>query len=343
MNPKQRQQFMNSSPGSSALPTIRDVETAARRIAGQAVETPLLEWPGLNERAGGRVFVKPELLQRTGSFKFRGAFNKIKHVVDDGGGKGGVVAYSSGNHAQGVAAAAQILGLPSAIVMPSDAPAIKLANTRSYGAEIILYDRNRENREAIANELAARRKATIVPPFDDLDIIAGQGTTGLEMASQAKARGVDLDAALLPCGGGGLISGSATALKATWPNLEIRSCEPAAFDDTRRSLATHHRLPVEPGGTSICDGLLSPIPGEMTFAINDRLLAGGIAVSDEEVLSAMAFAFRVMKLVVEPSGAVGLAAILTGKFDCRGRNVGLVCSGGNVDPEVFARCLARPD
>ncbi len=334
---------MNSSPGSNPLPTVRDVETAARRIAGPAIETPLLEWPGLNERVGGRVLVKAELLQRTGSFKFRGAYNKLKHVVEDGGGKGGVVAYSSGNHAQGVAAAAQILGLPAAIVMPADAPAIKLANTRSYGAEIILYDRIKDNREAIAENLAAQRKAMIVRPYDDPDIIAGQGTTGLEMARQAKARGVDLDAALLPCGGGGLISGSAMALKAAWPGVEIHSCEPADFDDTRRSLLAHRRLPVEPGRTSICDGLLSPIPGEMTFALNERLLAGGIAVSDDEVLSAMAFAFRVMKLVVEPSGAVGLAAILTGKFDCRDRKVGLVCSGGNVDPELFARCLSRSD
>jgi len=334
---------MNSSLSSKTLPTIADVETAARRIAGQAIETPLLESPGLNQRIGGRVLIKPELLQRTGSFKFRGAFNKIKHLVEQGGGQGWVVAYSSGNHAQGVAAAAQLLGLPATIVMPSDAPAIKLDNTRGYGAEVVLYDRMKENREAIAGEIAATNKATIVPPFDDIDIIAGQGTAGLEMARQAKARGATLDAALLPCGGGGLISGSTLALQATWPKLPVYSCEPAGFDDTKRSLAVHKRLPVEPGSKSICDGLLSPIPGEMTFALNDRNLAGGFALSDDEVLAAMSFAFRVMKLVLEPSGAVGLAALLTGKFDAKGKTVGLLCSGGNVDPDVFARCLAFTD
>jgi threonine dehydratase len=334
---------MNSSQGSKPLPSASDVEAAAQRIAGQAIETPLLEWPALNERVGGRVLVKPEQLQRTGSFKFRGAYNKLKHLIDDGGGKGGVVAYSSGNHAQGVAAAAQILGVPSVIVMPADAPAIKLANTRSYGAEIVLYDRIKDNREAIADDLAFRRKATIVRPFDDPDIIAGQGTTGRELARQAKARGMNLDAALLPCGGGGLIAGSTLALRAVWPDLPVYACEPAAYDDTRRSLLVHRRLPVEPGAHSICDGLMAPMPGELTFALNDRLLAGGIAVSDDEVLSAMAFAFRVMKLVVEPSGAVALAAILTGRFDCRDRVVGLVCSGGNVDPDLFARCLSRSD
>ncbi len=333
---------MNSSQTSNPLPTIRDVEAAARRITGQAIETPLLEWPALNERVGGRVLVKPEQLQRTGSFKFRGAYNKLKRLIDEGGGKGGVVAYSSGNHAQGVAAAAQVLGLPAVIVMPADAPAIKLANTRSYGAEIVLYDRLKDNREAIAEDLAVRRNAAIVRPYDDPDIIAGQGTVGHEMAHQAKARGVNLDAALLPCGGGGLISGSTLALKAVWPDVAVYACEPAAFDDTRRSLLVHRRLPVEAGAQSICDGLMSPTPGELTFALNDRLLAGGIAVSDDEVLSAMGFAFRVMKLVVEPSGAVALAAILTGRFDCRDRKVGLVCSGGNVDPDLFSHALSRP-
>ena len=332
---------MNLSQNFNPLPTALDVEAAARRIADRAVETPLLEWPALNEWVGGRVLVKPELLQRTGSFKFRGAYNKIKHLTEDGGGKGGVVAYSSGNHAQGVAAAAQLLGLPAVIVMPADAPTIKLANTKGYGAEIVLYDRLKENREAMAEEIARQRKAAIVPPFDDPDIIAGQGTAGLEMARQAKARGIDLDAALLPCGGGGLISGSTLALRAAWPELSVYACEPATFDDTRRSLLAHSRLAVEPGAKSICDGLLSPMPGQLTFALNERLLAGGIAVSDDAVRAAMAFAFRVMKLVVEPSGAVALAALLSGQFDARGRSVGLVCSGGNVDPELFARCLEQ--
>ena len=208
-----------SSPESEALPNAGDVEAAAARIAGMAVETPLLESPALNALAGGRVLIKPESLQRTGSFKFRGAYNKLKRLKERGAAPGGVVAFSSGNHAQGVAAAAQLLGLKVAIVMPADAPAIKLANTRGYGAEVVLYDRARDDREAICEALAAKRGAEIVRPYDDPDIIAGQGTTGREIAAQAKARGLDLDAALLPAGGGGLISGSALALKAAWPEL----------------------------------------------------------------------------------------------------------------------------
>ena len=330
-----------SSPESEALPNAGDVEAAAARIAGMAVETPLLESPALNALAGGRVLIKPESLQRTGSFKFRGAYNKLKRLKERGAAPGGVVAFSSGNHAQGVAAAAQLLGLKVAIVMPADAPAIKLANTRGYGAEVVLYDRARDDREAICEALAAKRGAEIVRPYDDPDIIAGQGTTGREIAAQAKARGLDLDAALLPAGGGGLISGSALALKAAWPELPVHACEPAGFDDTARSLAAHRRLRNEPGATSLCDGLMAPTPGRLTFALNDRLLAGGIAVTDDEVLAGMAFAFRVLKLVVEPSGAVCLAAVLSGKFDCRQRRVALVISGGNVDAAVFRRCLER--
>ena len=333
---------MISSLESDSLPTAADVEAAARRIAGMAVETPLLESPALNERVGGRVFLKPESLQRTGSFKFRGAYNKLSTLPTDQR-RGGVVAFSSGNHAQGVAAAAQLLGVKAAIVMPSDAPAIKLANTRGYGAEVVLYDRAREDREAIAQALAEKRGAAIVRPFDDPDIIAGQGTVGLEIRQQVKARGLDLDAALIPAGGGGLISGSTLALKAGWPALPVYACEPAGYDDTGRSLAVHRRLPADTSAASLCDGLLSPLPGKLTFALNDRLLAGGFAVTDDEVLSAMAFAFRVLKLVIEPSGAVCLAALLTGKFDGRGRNTALVISGGNVDPGVFVRALERED
>jgi threonine dehydratase len=332
---------MISSLESDALPTAADVEAAARRIAGMAVETPLLESPALNDRVGGRILLKPESLQRTGSFKFRGAYNKLKRLGEQGGARGGVVAFSSGNHAQGVAAAAQLLGVRAAIVMPSDAPAIKLANTRGYGAEVVLYDRAREDREAIAQALAEKRGAAIVRPFDDPDIIAGQGTVGFEIRRQAKARGVELDAALIPAGGGGLISGSTLALKAGWPGLPVYACEPAGYDDTGRSLAAHRRLPADTSVASLCDGLLSPMPGKITFALNERLLAGGFAVTDDEVLNAMAFAFRVLKLVIEPSGAVCLAALLTGKFDGRGRNTALVISGGNVDPAVFARALER--
>jgi len=330
---------MNSSLDSELLPTVAEVEAAARRIAGRAVETPLLEWPALNERIGGRVLMKPEQLQRTGSFKFRGAFNKLSRLAELGGSAGAVVAYSSGNHAQGVAAAAQLLGFNATIVMPSDAPAIKIANTRSYGAEVVLYDRQRDNREAIADDLAAKTGATIVRPYEDADIISGQGTVGLELARQARARGAELDAALIPCGGGGLIAGSTLALQATWPRLPVFACEPEGFDDTGRSLAAHRRLGIVAGATTVCDGLMAPTPGRLTFALNDRQLAGGIALSDDEVFAAMAYGFQVLKLVLEPSGAVTLAALLSGKFQGRGLTVGIVCSGGNVDPEVYARAL----
>ena len=324
----------------SKLPTAADVDAAARRLEGVALRTPLLTSPVLDALTGARVVLKPETLQRTGSFKFRGAYNKVSSIPPERR-AGGVVAFSSGNHAQGVAAAAQLLGLPAVIVMPADAPAIKLANTRGYGAEVVLYDRRREDREAIAARIAETRGAAIVRPYDDPDIIAGQGTVGREIARQAKAIGVDLDAALLPCGGGGLISGSALALRAAWPSLPVWAVEPAGFDDTARSLAAHRRLGNAPEAQSICDGLMAPMPGRLTFALNERLLAGGIAVSDEEVLAAMAFAFRVLKLVVEPSGAVTLAALLAGRFDGRGRSVALVCSGGNVDPDVFGRSLVQ--
>src|SRR5215468_4408649 len=300
----------------SALPDLAAIEAAAARLAGQAVETPLLESHDLNARVGGRVFIKPETLQRTGSFKFRGAFNKISQIPRDA--KGGVVAFSSGNHAQGVAAAAQIRGLPAVIVMPSDAPAIKIANTRAYGAEVILYDRHREDREQIGARLASERGAALVKPYDDPDIIAGQGTIGLEIARQCQARGAAPDIVLSPAGGGGMIAGCATALTALLPDVKIYAVEPADFDDTARSLTAHKRVANAPGKTTICDALMAATPGELTFAINRRLLAGGFAVSDQEVQAAMAYAFGRLKLVIEPGGAVALAAVLAGKINLRG-------------------------
>jgi threonine dehydratase len=322
----------------SALPDLAAVEAAAARLAGQAVETPLLESHDLNARAGGRVFIKPETLQRTGSFKFRGAFNKISQIPRDA--TGGVVAFSSGNHAQGVAAAAQIRGLPAAIVMPSDAPGIKIANTRAYGAEVILYDRQREDREQVGGKLAAERGAVLVRPYDDPDVIAGQGTIGLEIARQSKAMGAAPEIVLCPAGGGGMIAGCATALTALLPGVKIYAAEPTGFDDTARSLAARKRVSNEPGKTTICDALMAPTPGELTFAINGRLLAGGFAVSDQEVQAAMAYAFRTLKLVIEPGGAVALAAVLAGKIDLRGRTAAVVCSGGNVDPATFCAAIA---
>jgi threonine dehydratase len=316
------------------LPTCADVEAAAARLRGMARRTPLLESELLNERLGGRVLLKAECLQRTGSFKFRGAFNTISQIAAPA-----VVAYSSGNHAQGVAAAARLLGKAATIVMPADAPAIKIANTRALGAEVRLYDRERESREAIGAEIAARTGAALVRPYDDARIIAGQGTAGLEIAEQAAELGVTLDAALIPCGGGGLIAGCGLALRARCPGLELYAVEPEGFDDTARSLAAGERLSNLPGARSICDALLVPTPGELTFALNRRQLTAGLVVSDDEAARAMMASFCDLKLVVEPGGAVALAAILAGRFEVRGRTVAVMLSGGNVDPELFARIL----
>ncbi len=332
----------DSSKVQGALPTppcYADVEDAARRIAGVAIETPLLESPALNARVGGRILVKAEPLQRTGSFKFRGAYNRLSRLDEAERGRG-VVTFSSGNHAQGVAAAAQLLGLQATIVMPTDAPAIKVRNTRSYGAEVVLYDRYRDNREAIGARIAAERGATMVPPYDDPGIIAGQGTVGLEIAAQARRLGVRLDAVLVCCGGGGLVSGTALALAEAAPGVPVYAVEPEGFDDTRRSLASGRREQNDPAARSICDALLAPIPGELTFALNRRLLAGGLVVNDAEVRHAMAVAFADFKLVVEPGGAVALAAAVAGRIAVAGRVVAVVCSGGNVDPERFCEALS---
>ena len=319
---------------SHRLPTVDDVEAAAVRLRGIAVRTPLLESEALNERASGRVLLKAECLQRTGSFKLRGAYNTISQVEASA-----VVAYSSGNHAQGVAAAAQLLNKRATIVMPADAPAIKLDNTRAYGAEVRLYDRQRESREAIGAEIAAQTGATLIRPYDDPRIIAGQGTAGLEIVEQAKARGLNLEVALVPCGGGGLIAGCALALTSAFPGIAIYAVEPDGLDDTKRSLAAGERVANAPGATSICDALLLPTPGELTFEVNRRLLAGGLNVSDDEVRHAIAFAFRHLKLVVEPGAAVALAAVLAGKLALEGRTAALVLSGGNVDPALFAAAI----
>ncbi len=321
-------------------PTFADIESAARRLEGKAVATPLLESPLLNDRVGGRLLIKAEPLQRTGSFKFRGAYNRISRL-DAGEIERGVVAFSSGNHAQGVAAAAHAMGAPAAIVMPSDAPQIKLDNTRAWGAEVVIYDRYRQDRDVAARDLAEQRGAVLVPPFDHPLIIAGQGTVGLEIAAQAEAAGAKLDALLSPCGGGGLISGCALALAEKAPGVEVYAVEPEGFDDTARSLAEGSRQQAVEGAKSFCDALLAKTPGELTFSINRQYLAGGLAVSDDEVAQAMAMALRYLKLVAEPGGATALAAALSGKFDCRGKTVAVIISGGNVDPAVFAEALGR--
>lgn len=341
---------MTSSSASTAAPaaspedlvSLADIEAAARRLSGKAVVTPLLPVPALEETLGARVFVKPEVLQRTGSFKFRGAYNRISQLSAEAR-RRGVVAFSSGNHAQGVASAARLLGAPAVIVMPADAPAIKVANTRGYGAEVVLYDRDREDREAIARGLVQQRGMTLVPPFDDADIIAGQGTVGLEIARQAEALGVKLDLVLTCCGGGGLTAGTAVALTSLQPGIAIHAVEPAGFDDTGRSLGAGERLANAPGGKSFCDALLSPMPGALTFPLNQARLAGAASVTDTEVAAAMAFAFRTLKLVVEPGGAVALAAVLSGKVPVKGRNVAVILSGGNVDWDTFRRALDQAE
>jgi threonine dehydratase len=322
------------------IPDIEDIEAAANRISGFAVRTPLIESQSLNELAGGRILLKAECLQRTGSFKFRGAWNKISQLDPDVH-KGGVVAYSSGNHAQGVAAAAQIKGLPAIIVMPVDTPLIKQNNTRSYGAEVVLYDRARQAREEIAMRLVAERAAVLVPPFEDTDIIAGQGTSGLEIAEQASALGARPDAILVCASGGGLAAGIALAAEARLPHSAIYSVEPEGFDDYARSLATGRRQRNTQVTGNICDALMSLEPGETTFEINRRRLKSGLVVSETEVKQAMRFGFETLKLVIEPGGSVALAAILAGKIETKGKTIVAVVSGGNVDRNVFAKVLSE--
>jgi threonine dehydratase len=324
---------------SSTLPvSSADIDAAARVLAPFALRTPLLSSPVLSERAGTRVFLKPEMLQRTGSFKFRGAFNKLSSIPMNAR-AGGVVAFSSGNHAQGVAAAAQILHMQATIVMPSDAPLSKRERTKGYGAEVVLYDRDREDREAIAGEIASKRGATLVRPYDDPFVIAGQGTVGREIAEDMAAVGIAPDIVVAPVSGGGLIAGVATAIKARYPQAMVMSAEPEGFDDHARSLRAGKREPHRAEGRTICDALMASIPGEITFAINSRLLTQGLVASDAEVGVAVGFAFRELKLVVEPGGAVGLAALLAGRIDVSGKNIVIVLSGGNVDADLFAKLI----
>ncbi|MCC6470512.1 MAG: threonine/serine dehydratase [Alphaproteobacteria bacterium] len=329
-----------SEAGAGLAVGIADIERAAERIRGHAVRTPLIESPALNRLVGGRILVKPEVLQRTGSFKFRGAYNCVSQIPE-GARTAGVVAFSSGNHAQGVAAAANLLGMPATIVMPSDAPAIKVDSTRAWGAEIVFFDRERDDREAVARTVAAEKRASIVPPYDDPHVIAGQGTTGLEIAADLRALGADPAAVVVPCGSGGLIAGTSIAITAALPGVPIYAAEPAGFDDTTRSLKSGRRERTQPGAKSWCDALLAPTPGEITFAINRKTLSGGLVVTDDAVARAMYVAFVHLKLVVEPGGAVALASVLSGKLAARGQTIVVICSGGNVDSSVFANALQR--
>ncbi|NNU79311.1 threonine/serine dehydratase [Halovulum dunhuangense] len=313
---------------------------ADRRLGPVVRRTPLLSSPFLDEIAGKRVLVKAECLQHTGSFKFRGGYSAVS-ALDPEIRSRGVLAYSSGNHAQGVARAAQMHGVPAVIIMPSDAPALKIANTRAMGAEVVLYDRAGESREEIGNTLARDRGLTLIKPYDEPQVIAGQGTCGLEIAAQAIEEGVRDADVLVCCGGGGLSSGIALALEADAPGLRVRTCEPEGFDDTARSLASGSRQSNAAATGSICDAILTPSPGEITFPILKRLAGPGLAVSDAECRRAMALAFLRLKIVVEPGGAAALAAALFRPDQIPGDTVIAVATGGNVDPALFADVLAN--
>jgi threonine dehydratase len=320
-------------------PTAADVDNAAQKLAGVAIRTPLVNSPVLDARLGARVFLKAETLQRTGSFKFRGAYNKISSIAQDRKANG-VVAYSSGNHAQGVAHAAALCNMPAVIVMPSDAPKAKRERTAALGAEVVLYDRDTEDRAAIARGIAQKRGAVLVPPFDDPFVIAGQGTAGREICEDLDKLGLEPDVAVVGASGGGLIAGIALAMKARVPGMKFYSAEPEGFDDTMRSFKSGQREVNPRMSGTICDALMTSTPGVITWEINRRLVGDGVSASDEEVGRAVAFAFRELKLVVEPGGAIGLAALLAGKLDVKGKVVVAVLSGGNVDAELFHRLIA---
>ena len=311
-------------------PSFADIIAAQARIAPYAVRTPLVESWQLNALTGGRVFLKLETLQRTGSFKFRGACNRLAMIPQSERAKG-VVAFSSGNHAQGVAAAAQLFGMPALIVMPSDAPRPKIEGTRAFGAEIVEYDRLGDDREAIAAKICAERGAVLVKPFDDAGIIAGQGTTGLEIAEDAARFGVTLNEVLSPCSGGGLVSGLALALKGAGSAARVHSVEPQNFDGMKRSLEAGERVQAPGGKLSIADALMAPIPGVLVFELAKDVLAPGFAVSDAELERAVAFAAQKLKLLIEPGGAAALAALLAGRVEVKGKAVALVLSGGNAE------------
>ena len=322
------------------LPTHADVVAAAARLRGVAVRTPLLASPQLDAATGARVFLKAECLQRTGSFKFRGAYNALAQI-DPADRAKGVVACSSGNHAQGVAEAARLFGVAATILMPADAPASKIARTRRSGATIVTYDRATQDREALTVELAARTGGDLVHPFDDARVIAGQGTIGLEIVEDLAELGLVPDLVTMPASGGGLAAGIALGLEAGAPAARVVMVEPAGFEDQARSLAEGRRVANPKTSGSICDALLAPMPGEITFAVNRARGASAVAVGDDEAMTAMAFAAVEHKLVVEPGGAVALAALLDRRIDVAGRIVVVVLSGGNVEPDLAARALTR--
>ena len=323
--------------------SLTDIEHARERLSGAALRTPLLRCAELSERTGASVLIKPENLQHIGAFKFRGAYNRLAQLDPDEQ-RAGVVAFSSGNHAQGVAYAAKLLGIPATIAMPTDAPRIKLDNTRRLGAEVRLYERHSESREQIASTIAAKCGAVLVPSYDDPDIIAGQGTCGYELVEQAAALGMRPAALLVPCGGGGLLAGVSTAVRALLPETAIYGVEPENFDDHALSWKSGTRESVSGTHPTLCDSLMTPTPGALTWSINQTTVSDFLIVTEQEVRHAVSFAFQYLKLVVEPGGAVALAALLSKKLNLEGQELGLILSGGNIDPLVLENCLSQfPD
>ena len=322
------------------LPTYANILDAAQRLAGHAVRTPLLRNDRLDAELGARLFVKAECLQRTGSFKFRGAFNRISRLTDAEKVRG-VLAYSSGNHAQGVAAAARLNGTTAKILMPADAPRSKVDGVHFWGGEVVTYDRASQSREAMGQAIAEAEGRILVPPYEDPFVIAGQGTAGLEAAEQMKTLGEAADIVVCCAGGGGLIAGVGLAMRAAFPDVEIWAAEPDGFDDHRRSLASGRRETNERLTGSICDAIITPTPGELTWALNATQLTGGAAITDDEALDAMAAAWRHLKIVVEPGGVAALAAVLSGKIDIAGKTVCVIATGGNVDAGLFRKALQR--
>lgn len=319
---------------------LEDIKKAAERLNGVAIKTPLHSSAILNERLNAEVFIKPECLQHIGAFKFRGAFNRLSQLNKEQRSKG-AVAFSSGNHAQGIAYAARLLNMDATIVMPADAPAIKKEGTERLGAKIRLYDRASESREEIAAEISSNTGATLVPAFDDVDVIAGQGTCGLEIMQQLAALSCVPDAVLSPCGGGGLLAGVSTAVKETNNSTKVYGVEPENYDDHRLSKKSGQRVKINPKRKTSCDALMATQPGEITWSINSRTVDDFFVVTEDEIAHAISFAFRYLKLVVEPGGAVALAALLQKKLNVNGGSAAIVLSGGNIDNESFARCLRK--
>ncbi len=321
------------------IPTANDVLLARLRLDGISIVTPLLRSDELDRRTLGRIFVKFESLQHTGAFKFRGAFNALSQIEREKF-PGGVVAYSTGNHGQAIATVGNMLGIETKIVMPFDAPAVKIAKARKQGAQVILYDRQKETRESIAARIAENAPVAIIPPGDHPLIIAGQGTVAVEALSQIGDR--DVDIVMVPCGGGGLSAGTCLGVEASKSKAEVWAAEPSDFDDTMRSMLSGNRESNKALTGSICDALLAPTPAELPFMINKRRVSNVVTATDEEVLAAMRFAYEEFRIVVEPGGAVALAALLADPSNAKGRTIIVVASGGNVDNEVFMRALSLP-